>query len=177
MSFQQAVQTIICLVKTIADHLARWWSYVDQSDPEGCWPWTGGKGTKGYGMFNMPSPDDSTRWRPIGAHRWGFAQLIRPLKAKELVCHTCDNPPCCRPDHWFAGTAAENNADRMRKGRTIAARGEAARSARLTADRVRQIRLDYASGERTQQSLADEHGVRLAAIWSVIHRRTWTHVD
>jgi hypothetical protein len=35
-----------------------------------------------------------------------------------LVCHSCDNPPCCNPNHFFLGTALDNNGDAKRKGRT-----------------------------------------------------------
>lgn len=167
---------MIRCVKTLDDHLARWWSYVDQSDPEGCWPWTGGTTSRGYGAFNMPVAG-RTNYRVVGAHRWGFIHIVRPLEAGEVVCHTCDNPPCCRPAHWFGGTIAENNADRARKGRTRIAVGEARASARLTEAKVREIRKTYASGGTSMEKLAKTYGVGIGTIHRVISRTGWAHVD
>jgi len=33
------------------------------------------------------------------------------------VCHSCDNPPCCRPDHLFRGSQRDNVVDAVTKGR------------------------------------------------------------
>ncbi len=34
-----------------------------------------------------------------------------------LVCHKCDNPPCCNGNHYFKGTHKDNQQDAARKGR------------------------------------------------------------
>lgn len=36
-----------------------------------------------------------------------------------MVCHTCDNPPCCRGSHLFLGDALANMQDKVAKGRAI----------------------------------------------------------
>jgi hypothetical protein len=41
----------------------------------------------------------------------------RPLRPGEFACHSCDNPPCVRPDHLFAGNNDINMADMILKGR------------------------------------------------------------
>ena len=60
------------------------------------------------------------------------------------ICHRCDNPPCCNPNHLFAGTHDENMRDMVKKGRSQ--HGENHSSRKLNGHQVIEIRQMYAGG-------------------------------
>jgi hypothetical protein len=43
-------------------------------------------------------------------------ELILGRIPVNFVLHTCDNPPCVRPEHLWEGTHADNMKDMKRKG-------------------------------------------------------------
>lgn len=77
----------------------------------GCWEWDKGRDAYGYGMAWV-----KTRKKIQKVHR-----LAVELDGREVeglfVCHSCDNPPCFNPTHLFVGSAADNVADMVAKGR------------------------------------------------------------
>jgi Mor family transcriptional regulator len=95
------------------------------------------------------------------------------------VLHHCDNPPCVNPEHLFLGTHRDNMLDRVKKGRSklLAPKGEQIGTSVLTSDQVRDIRRRYRSGESRQFELAKEYGVGRSAIYSIVHRVSWRHVE
>jgi hypothetical protein len=97
---------------------------------------------------------------------------------KLCVCHTCDNPKCCNPNHLWLGTQTDNNLDMVEKGRQRGKneRGEKNTSAKLTDKKVKEIRRLYMAGKTTQTALAAKYGVSIATIHYVATRKTWTHV-
>jgi hypothetical protein len=89
----------------------RFWEKVDRSGgPDVCWPWLGTRDAKGYGHFSL-------ELRMEKAHRVALRLSGVEVPATLLVCHHCDNPPCCNPAHLFVGTVRDNALDMIAKGR------------------------------------------------------------
>lgn len=83
---------------------------VKRIDLGQCWTWTGATDRSGYGrIWN----DGSMQL----AHRVALRLAGVALPDDMDALHKCDNPPCCRPDHLFVGTAADNCSDMVTKGR------------------------------------------------------------
>ncbi len=87
---------------------ARIEAHLDQTGE--CWVWTGNDNGVGYGTV-------SWHGQITYVHRIAYEHAIGPIPAGMLVCHTCDNPPCCNPAHLFLGTKRDNGLDMGRKGR------------------------------------------------------------
>lgn len=163
----------------------RFWSYVDRTDEGRCWHWKASQFTGGYGQFKVNGQN-------LKSHRVAYFLHYGVDPLDELVCHACDNPPCCNPHHLFLGDNSVNIQDSKQKGRLNTARGENHGSkrhperfargervagAKLTAEQVTEIRKLYAEGEMTEQELADTFGVSRNTINHALRGKTWRHLD
>lgn len=149
----------------------------------GCWVWQGYKNKDGYGAIKIDR-------KVMVVHRVVYAIKVSEIPTGVFVCHRCDNPPCCNPEHLFLGTNAENIADRHAKGRDAKGdrngnrtcpetiqRGENRSGSKLTERDVIDIRSRYVPRFYSAYRLAREFGVSQRVVQLVIHRKLWSHVQ
>lgn len=90
-----------------------WWAYWTMPEPNtGCHLWMGCACRLGYGRLG-----DVPKGTPTLAHRKAYEQFVGPIPEGMKVCHRCDCPSCCNPDHLFLGTQKDNLRDMFAKGR------------------------------------------------------------
>jgi len=147
----------------------RFWAMVDRRGPDDCWPFQGSPGPDGHIRLVLPEGR-------VFVHRFSWELHRGPIPEGMLVCHKCDNPPCVNPAHLFLGTHADNMADRNQKGRQARQRGEACGTAKLTEDKVREIRR-LASEGSSPAALAVAFGVSERHIKNIVCRNRWAHLS
>lgn len=123
----------------------------------------------GYGAFSLSG-------KLLKAQRYAFQEFFGEIPDGLGALHHCDNPPCCNPTHLFAGTDADNMADKMAKGRHRYPVGEEASWAKLSAADVIDIRRRLTALE-TQQSIADLFGVARDTIGRIKRGQNWKHLE
>ena len=87
--------------------------FESRSIPEpnsGCFLWLSNRDKKGYGILRF----NGKPWR---AHRLAWTLKYGKVPSGLLVCHRCDNPSCVNPLHLFVGSYADNERDKVKKGR------------------------------------------------------------
>ena len=145
--------------------LLRFWSKVCKADGRnGCWQWTAGRDTRGYGVLKVDGVQS-------GAHRLSWELHRAPLQDGISVLHHCDTPACVRPDHLFLGTQGDNMADMVAKGRQV--KGAQHSHAKLTDDQARAILADG----RIHRLIAAEYGLHRRTVDRIKRGELWRHLD
>ena len=76
----------------------------------GCWEWQGTRLPKGYGVITV---QQTKRY----VHRIMCEEAHGTIPAGMYALHSCDNPPCCNPEHLRIGTPQENTQDAVKRKR------------------------------------------------------------
>ncbi len=134
----------------------------------GCWEWTGGKISTGYGLIHVEGVG-------ILAHRFSYALKHGPIPAGLSVLHRCDNCVCVKPAHLFTGTQLDNVTDMHAKGRDRkrGLPGTTNHQAKIDEATVRAIRGSAAR----QVDLAARYGISQSAVSAIRNRLIWAHIE
>jgi len=79
--------------------------------PNGCIEWINSVDRWGYGRIRFGG-------KTVGTHRAAYVLAYGPIPEGLLVRHSCDNPPCCNPEHLLLGTVQDNVDDRVARNRS-----------------------------------------------------------
>ena len=108
------------------------------------------------------------------AHRWAHERANGPIPDGLMVCHSCDNPGCVRPDHLWTGSAAENLADMAKKKRAHkgpSRHSEAHPLSKLSGPAARAIRADG----RFHREIAEAYGVSPSLVGGIKRGTHWKY--
>ncbi len=109
--FAKELKSCGCLRKK-----SNWENNYKVNELNGCWEWLGARLKSGYG-FSKRICYIQGKKKNSTSHRLFYEKFKGKIPEGLFVCHKCDNPICCNPDHLFLGTAKDNVRDMMNKGR------------------------------------------------------------
>jgi hypothetical protein len=132
--------------------------------PSGCIEWQGSIDPAGYGRISVEG-------KPAYVHREVYKLLHGGIPEGKFILHSCDNPPCCNPDHLRAGTQAENVRDRQERGR----HRFKPQATTLSDDDVRAIRALHAEGI-SQSEIGRRYSVNQGSISRLVRGLTFVRV-
>jgi|ERR1041385_2741997 hypothetical protein len=142
---------------------------VDQRS--GCWIWTRGRTSKGYGALYENG-------KQISAHRFAYKAWVGEIPVGLYVLHRCDERACVNPEHLFLGTAFDNTQDMIAKGRFVVGKrqhGSDNPKSIFSESQVRQMRKLHSEGH-SLVSINKRFGGHYSSVKRIINRKYWRHL-
>lgn len=132
-----------------------------------CWIWNMGTDKDGYGRLRV---GDKTYF----THRLiSYIYKDFCIYSKNFVCHTCDVPSCCNPDHLYIGDHYSNTRDAINRNRFK--KGEEVYSSKLSKEDVAVIKKLLLEGY-SHRKIAKMFKVAKNTISQIYQNKTWSYV-
>lgn len=149
------------------------WKKIDiKIDINLCWEWKKGRDKNGYGKVKYKQKS----WRAHKlAYFFNFPEQNTEDNNKLLVRHTCDNPPCCNPNHLLLGTAKDNTLDAIQRKRFKGMPGEKNPRHKLKESEVIFIRNNKKIISGKKLSLL--FGIKPSYVYSLWNKHKWTYLN
>lgn len=154
-----------CPNNATLDEALNWYTQRVHVTETGCYEFIGSRDKDGYPVAR------TIKLGKLRLHRHVLMRKLgRQLTENECALHACDNPPCIRSAHLFAGTFADNAKDRDKKNRQQ--RGTTHGRTHLTDEDVLAIRADT----RSQVAIAKDYGITSPTVSAIKLGHTWKHL-
>lgn len=139
------------------------------NEKTGCLEWTGHCHWKGHGQISIGGRNAGIGYTHVVA--WEMEN--GPVPEGMIVCHRCDSPACCNPEHLFLGTRADCTALMVSKNRHSHGERHAVKLNSSIVLRIKELlRLGL-----TQQEIADDFGVARSMIGLIKQGKRWKHLS
>lgn len=145
----------------------RFWGKIKVKSTEECWDWKASCNKAGYGQFRMPDEKKL-------AHRVSYTIATGEDPGKLEVCHKCDRPQCCNPNHLYLGTRQQNQRDMARRDRSLY--GSKCRFAKLSKEKVLQILKLIDGTKLTYGEIGEIFGVKHNTVFYISSGKNWKRV-
>lgn len=86
------------------------WRKVDIRGKDDCWLWLASKDKDGYGRYRHGR-------KIFQSNIFAYHVTKGDIPKGYVILHSCDNPPCCNPNHLSSGTHLDNMLDMVAKKR------------------------------------------------------------
>lgn len=133
---------------------------VQKNGDSGCWVWTVGVGSHGYGAFGITHDDVRL------ACRVSYAIEHGSILEGAILRHEYDTPKCVNPAHLVPGDHQYNLRDAVERG--CYRNGEDHLNAKLSDEEAQEIRDRYVTGDETYAELADDYPVTAGTVGDIV---------
>lgn len=127
----------------------------------GCWVWVHATDSNGYGSVTRNSGE-------VSSHRLSWKVFRGEVPFLDEVLHSCDNPPCCNPDHLFLGSKSDNTQDALKKGRMKCDPTKAAITKTIPQTIADDILRRVAAGEN-KKIIAAEYKIHVTSVYNIVN--------
>lgn len=164
------------MIKIRKPLIERFWPRVNKNGDNGCWNWTAALSAAGYGQIGAQGER-----KILYTHRLSWEIANGQIPNGMVICHKCDNPKCCNPDHLFMGTQKQNMQDARKKGRDVHSRhpncfpiGHKAARAKITNEQASEMMKEIYGGA-LRSVTAKKFGVSVSLISKIINGKCRKH--
>lgn len=147
-----------------ADPIFKQLKAVQRSYPTKCWEWQGTIWSNGY-----------ARKGEKRLHRYAYELIYDLVPDGLFALHKCDNKICCRPDHVYAGTHAQNMED-YKERRSVEYSGENNFNSALKEVDVQCMLWLRNKMHMSTGTLIEMFNMSKNTVLRILNRKTWKHV-